>query len=117
MYIVYYVRPKSQDVYSKNTILFLYACSGLRDFLEMFLILQGQNRHHVSKILLIFHRLQCRMARLEQNIHILQYIGDLEIRQTMLLVVKQVTGCTPVVDTGDSGEMRGKLTSCPRSRS
>lgn len=37
-----------------------------------------------------------------------------EIRQTMLLVVKQVTGCTPVVDTGDSGEMRGKLTSCSR---
>ena len=39
--------------------------------MEMFLILQGQNQHHVSKILLIFHRLQCRMARLEQNIHIL----------------------------------------------
>lgn len=37
-----------------------------------------------------------------------------DIRETMLLVVKQVTGCTPLVDTGDSGEARGKLTSCSR---
>lgn len=40
-----------------------------------------------------------------------------QIRETMLLVVAQVTGCTPVVETGDSGEMRGRLTSCPRSKS
>jgi len=39
------------------------------------------------------------------------------IRETMLLVVKQVTGCTPIVDTGDSGEMRGKLTSCRKPKS
>ena len=34
------------------------------------------------------------------------------IRATMLSVVAQVTGCTPHVDTGDSGEMRGTLTAC-----
>ena len=37
-----------------------------------------------------------------------------QVRETMLLVVSQVTGCTPVVETGDSGEMRGRLTSCSR---
>ncbi|NBZ88033.1 hypothetical protein [Stagnihabitans tardus] len=36
------------------------------------------------------------------------------IYENMLLVVQQVTGCTPHVLSGDSGEMRGKLTSCSR---
>jgi hypothetical protein len=34
------------------------------------------------------------------------------IKATMLAVVAQVTGCTPHVDTGDSGEMRGTLSAC-----
>lgn len=40
-----------------------------------------------------------------------------EVRRTMLLVVHELTGCIPDVDTGDSGEMRGRLISCPRSGS
>ena len=35
-----------------------------------------------------------------------------EIRATMLAVVAKTTGCTPHVQTGDSGEMRGTLTAC-----
>jgi hypothetical protein len=34
------------------------------------------------------------------------------IEATMLAVVAQVTGCTPHVQTGDSGEARGTLSSC-----
>lgn len=35
-----------------------------------------------------------------------------EIEATMLAVVAKVTGCTPHVQTGDSGEARGTLTAC-----
>ncbi|MBI1169771.1 hypothetical protein GC209_00065 [bacterium] len=34
------------------------------------------------------------------------------IEAVMLAVVAKVTGCTPKVDQGDSGEMRGALTAC-----
>ncbi len=34
------------------------------------------------------------------------------VKATMLQVVAQVTGCTPRVESGDSGEMRGRLTAC-----
>lgn len=60
--------------------------------------------------------------RIENRFEVIRYgyaprAEQADIRRTMLLVVRQVTGCTPEVDTGDSGEMRGRLTSCPRSRS
>jgi hypothetical protein len=35
-----------------------------------------------------------------------------EIEATMLAVVAKVTGCTPKVETGDSGGARGTLTAC-----
>lgn len=34
------------------------------------------------------------------------------VEATMLAVVTKVTGCTPHVEHGDSGEMRGTLTAC-----
>ena len=37
-----------------------------------------------------------------------------EVQETMVQVVAQVTGCKPVVQSGDSGEMRGRLTSCSK---
>jgi hypothetical protein len=35
-----------------------------------------------------------------------------QVKVTMLEVVRQVTGCTPLPTQGDSGEMRGRLSSC-----
>ncbi|MGV8989597.1 MAG: hypothetical protein ACOH2H_25605 [Cypionkella sp.] len=35
-----------------------------------------------------------------------------ELEATMLAVVKQVTGCTPLPVKSDSGEVRGRLTAC-----
>ena len=37
--------------------------------------------------------------------------------ELMLQAVVQATGCKPRVDSGDSGEIRGRLTACPRSKS
>ncbi len=34
------------------------------------------------------------------------------VEATMLAVVAKVTGCTPHVESGDSGEARGTLTAC-----
>lgn len=35
-----------------------------------------------------------------------------QIRATMLAVAAKATGCTPHLQTGDSGEMRGTLSAC-----
>lgn len=35
-----------------------------------------------------------------------------QIKETMLQVVQQVTGCKPLPTQGDSGEIRGRLSSC-----
>ena len=35
-----------------------------------------------------------------------------EVEATMLVVVKQVTGCTPLPTRSDSGEIRGRLSAC-----
>lgn len=35
-----------------------------------------------------------------------------QIKETMLQVVRQVTGCNPLPTQGDSGEIRGRLSSC-----
>lgn len=60
--------------------------------------------------------------RLDRDFEVIRYgyaprSQRAEIIATMLEAVRQVTGCTPNVRQGDSGEMRGTLTACPRSRS